>query len=344
MEPSYLNNMRTAVILIYICWSAGVYVCPVQADSNVLNAIVLETITFGLAVKDSGFIYKSGNGIAKVVNDEAHFINNSYGVRLQWDHSSGLFSIIDLKREDSGEYRVEDHHDNQRIYQLTVWDPVSRPRVSSRNKMNPTCSVLCSVQNGREVILSWQRDGKTLSHTSSPDLSTLLSLPLAIEYNSAPYSCVVKNPARNETVIVKPEEYCLVSVSKPRIRSSAGYGGGCCSLLCSVQNGREVTLSWQIEGETLSHTSSPDLRTPLSLPLDIAESNITYYCVAKNPGSEERTVFHPSALCMEEGNRTRDVVGYIMFVLRLVEFVLVTLAVGLLLHMYRVGRVLPQHR
>ncbi|KAJ8346327.1 hypothetical protein AAFF_G00213390 [Aldrovandia affinis] len=118
--------------------------------------------------------------------------------------------------------------------------------------MNPTCSVLCSVQNGREVTLSWEREGKTLNQTSSPDLSTLLSLPLEIEYNSAPYSCVVNNPGSNQTVTIKAEEYCF-------------------------------------------------------------------------------------------GNCTRDVVGYIMFVLRLVEFVLVTLAVGLLLHMYRVGRVLTQH-
>ncbi|KAJ8366817.1 hypothetical protein AAFF_G00342000 [Aldrovandia affinis] len=89
-----------------------------------------------------------------------------------------------------------------------VRDPVSRPQVSSRNKMNPTCSVLCSVQNGREVTLSWQREGETLNQTSSPDLSTLLSLPLEIEYNSAPYSCVVKNPGSNQKVTVKAEEYC----------------------------------------------------------------------------------------------------------------------------------------
>ncbi|KAG9330626.1 hypothetical protein JZ751_023550 [Albula glossodonta] len=248
-------------------------------------------------------------------------------------------------------------------------NPVSTPQVSSRNKMKPTCSVLCSVENGREVTLSWQREGETLNYTSSPDLNTPLSLPLEIEENSAPYSCVAKNPARAKTVRVRPEEFCFeearrvttcsgtaeagrvrvrvrYSVSKPRITSTAaeGYQGRYCSLLCSVENGREVTLSWQREGETLSHTSSPDLNTPLSLPLEIEVSNITYSCVAKNPASEERTVFYPSQHCREKGGHSHDAVVYIVLVLRLVEFVLVTLAVLLLIRLYREGRVLTQHQ
>ncbi|KAJ8373405.1 hypothetical protein AAFF_G00265320 [Aldrovandia affinis] len=285
MEPSCLNNMRTAVILIYTCWSAGLGVSSAQSESKALKCIVGERVSFSSVVKEVGFIFKKGQGqIAKVISKIYHITNDSYSGRLQWDSSTGIFQIAWLNMEDSGEYRVQNNNSSiESIYQLTVYNPVSRPRVSSRNKMNPTCSVLCSVQNGREVTLSWQREGETLNHTSSPDLSTLLSLSLEIEYTSAPYSCIAKNPARTKNQTVKPEEYCF------------------------------------------------------------AESNITYYCVAKSPGSEERTVFHPSALCMEEGNRTRDVVGYIMFVLRLVEFVLVTLAVGLLLHMYRVGRVLTQH-
>ncbi|KAJ8377227.1 hypothetical protein AAFF_G00264550 [Aldrovandia affinis] len=138
--------------------------------------------------------------------------SDTFTHRLQWDNSTGFFSIAGLNMEDSGEYRVQNmdkHMVLESIYQLTVFNPVSRPQVSSRNKMNPTCSVLCSVQNGREVTLSWQREGETLSHTSSPDLSTLLSLPLEIEYNSAPYSCVVNNTVSDQTVTVKPKEYCF---------------------------------------------------------------------------------------------------------------------------------------
>ncbi|KAG5849594.1 hypothetical protein ANANG_G00112600, partial [Anguilla anguilla] len=136
---------------------------------------------------------------------------------------------------------------------------------------------------------------QTLSHTSSPNLTSNLSLPLEIETNSAPYSCVAANPARKETFPVEPEKYCYESVSKPHITSVA-IGGRSCSLQCSVQNGREVTLSWRTEGQTLSQTSSLSLST-LSLSLEIEVSNFTYTCVATNPGSEEKTAFHPTQVC-----------------------------------------------
>ncbi|KAI1887872.1 hypothetical protein AGOR_G00194970 [Albula goreensis] len=334
--------MRTAVILVYTCWMAGVHVPPTLADSNMLNSIVGEEVIFRVPVKETGFIFKDDNSIAKVVDHHSYITNINYSGRLHWSDITGFFAIPSLWRNDSGKYRVQ-NNDGTNIYQLTVWDPVPIPRVSSRNKKKPTCSVLCSVENGREVTLFWQREGKTLAYSNSS--STSLSLQLQIEYNSAPYSCVAKNPARTEKVTIKPEEFCFDSVSKPRITSTAaeGYQGRYCSLLCSVENGREVTLSWQREGETLSHTSSPDLSS-LTLLLEIKESNITYSCVAKNPISEERTVFYPSQHCREKGGHSHDAVVYIVLVLRLVEFVLVTLAVLLLIRLYREGRVLTQHQ
>ncbi|KAJ8271224.1 hypothetical protein COCON_G00100830 [Conger conger] len=130
------------------------------------------------------------------------------------------------------------------------------------------------------------------------------------------------------------------NVWKPHIKTSAAQGGRSCSLQCSVQNGRELTLSWRTEGETLSHTRDPNLST-LSLTLEIEASNSTYTCVATNPVSEEGTAFLPTQVCGQEGHRPHDAVLYVMFVLRLVEFVLVTLAVVVLLHLYH--KVLTQN-
>ncbi|KAI1887854.1 hypothetical protein AGOR_G00194790 [Albula goreensis] len=218
-------------------------------------------------VKTRGYIYQNDTQIARVIAKYLDITSSIFRGRVQWDSSTGFFSITGLKMEDSGQYKVQNWDEQtavQSLFQLTVYNPVSTPQVSSRNKMKPTCSVLCSVENGREVTLSWQREGETLYYTSSPDLNTPLSLPLEIEENSAPYSCVAVNPAINKTVTVRPEEFCFDSVSKPRITSTAaeGYQGRCCSVLCSVENGREVTLSWQREGETLDSTSSPDLNAP----------------------------------------------------------------------------------
>ncbi|XP_064193857.1 SLAM family member 8-like isoform X1 [Anguilla rostrata] len=238
--------MRAAVILLYTCLIADVCVTSVQ--SKILNGILGQTITFPSVVKEIGFIFKNKSEIATVAG-EIEPTDDRYGTRLQWNSSTGLFSLTDLRRGDSGEYGVQHKDGKTDDYQLVVWDPVPRPQVSSRNRMKPSCSVLCSVENGREVTLSWHREGQTLSHTSSPNFSSPLSVPLEIETNSAPYSCVATNPVSNKTVTVRPEEHCF-------------------------------------------------------------------------------------------GHGPHDALLYIMFVLRLVEFVLVTLAVGLLIHQYRKGRIL----
>ncbi|XP_061101429.1 HEPACAM family member 2-like isoform X2 [Conger conger] len=330
-------------MLLYTCWTAGLHISFTQ--SKKLNCIVGDRVHFQTAVNNTGFLSENGSPIGKVITREFHPINERYSDRLQWDKSTGLFSLSGLKMEDSGAYKVQNNDGPQTVdmtYQLTVYNPVSRPQVSSRSRVKPSCSVLCSVENGRELTLSWHREGQILSYNSSSNLSTPLSLPLEIEENSAPYSCVAENPARKEIFLVNPEEYCYESVWKPHIKTSAAQGGRSCSLQCSVQNGRELTLSWRTEGETLSHTRDPNLST-LSLTLEIEASNSTYTCVATNPVSEERTAFLPTQVCGQEGHCSHDAVLYVMFVLRLVEFALVTLAVFLLLRLHRQGRILAVH-
>lgn len=80
-----------------------------------------ETVTFPTAVKDSGFIFKAGSEIAMVVGTEYQVVNFSYGTRLQWDPSTGLFSISGLRRADFGEFRVLERNGPSKTYQLAVW-------------------------------------------------------------------------------------------------------------------------------------------------------------------------------------------------------------------------------
>ncbi|KAI1887884.1 hypothetical protein AGOR_G00195090 [Albula goreensis] len=304
--------MRHTAVFLGLLWVSGVSGSMDCPEVKELKHTVGGTASFQAGVKTAGYLYKGNTTkIAKVMLNTLHIMDQTFSGRLQWDSSTGFFSITGLKMEDSGRYKVQssDEQKKDTFYQLTVYNPVSTPQVSSRNKMKPTCSVLCSVENGE-----------------SPDLNTPLSLPLEIEENSAPYSCVATNPDSNKTFTVKPEEFCFGigscdcqvsgvqtrfttplgsarhkdtrtsvsltdSVSKPRITSTAveGYQGRYCSLVCSVENGREVTLSWQREGETLYLTSSPDLNTPLSLLLKRDDSNITYSCVGRDSPQQHET-------------------------------------------------------
>uniref|UniRef100_A0A8C7PDC8 Ig-like domain-containing protein n=1 Tax=Oncorhynchus mykiss TaxID=8022 RepID=A0A8C7PDC8_ONCMY len=74
---------------------------------------------------------------------------------------------------------------------------------------------------------------------------------------------------------------------------------GSCFVVCSVANGKEVTLSWYRGEEKLNNTSSPH-QADLSLPLEIKGKNSdTYSCVATNPVSNQTTILSIEEHCLD---------------------------------------------
>ncbi|XP_010902347.3 CD48 antigen-like [Esox lucius] len=133
---------------------------------------------------------------------------DSFKDRIQWDQQTGQFTIRDLTTNDSGMYVVDEKGGDKTTYQLTVFEPVSRPMLTTAG--NQICSVECSVKNEIDVTLSWYSGEEILNQTSSPDLSIKLSLPLEVDKQDRMfYICEAANPVNKENVTFHVPESCL---------------------------------------------------------------------------------------------------------------------------------------
>ncbi|KAG5285630.1 hypothetical protein AALO_G00005590 [Alosa alosa] len=91
----------------------------------------------------------------------------------------------------------------------------------SRTKLKTNCSVECSVENGREVTLSWYRGNYMLNQTSSPDLNMTLRIPLEVEHHDdSIYSCVAANPVSNQTTFLNISATCSAPPDSVRSKRS----------------------------------------------------------------------------------------------------------------------------
>ncbi|XP_036373269.1 uncharacterized protein LOC118769943 isoform X5 [Megalops cyprinoides] len=95
------------------------------SSAQVLNGTEGEKVIFQAAVKTMGTFSFNGAVIGDVTNGQGTLnLDRRFTGRLQWDSSTGLFSITDLKKEDSGEYRVQNNDEGQpklSVYKLTVY-------------------------------------------------------------------------------------------------------------------------------------------------------------------------------------------------------------------------------
>ncbi|XP_066573931.1 SLAM family member 5-like [Amia ocellicauda] len=206
---------HSRVFLLCLSALSGLCPSPAQSEGQKLNGIMGDEVAFNAPVLSDGILnYKEVGSIAFVTGGQSSPVNvDRFKGRVHWARETGHFHITQLNTEDSGQYRVQNTGgsvSDTTVFQLTVYNRVSKPQVSSKTQFSLLCPFLCSVTNGREVTLSWYREGeeKPLKHTSSPDLSTPLTLPLETEGLSHSYSCVATNPVSTQNNTVNPSDYC----------------------------------------------------------------------------------------------------------------------------------------
>ncbi|XP_036439311.1 uncharacterized protein LOC118816824 [Colossoma macropomum] len=228
---------------------------PGERDADIVW--MFGTTNTGIALKDSW-------------SSSTHY-DERFRDRLQLDTKTGSLTIRNISTTHSGDYKVQiylytvifNKHFNLTVY---AYQSMQSQRIHINREKESTsnlCTVICSVTNGPKVNLSWIRNRDTLKQSSNPDLSVPLCLHLEINLQENHiYSCVAANPISNQSTQLNIMQFC------PQIENT-GSPRQLCFLLCSVENGKNVSFSWYEEKEGISSISSSDSSERLYLPLSI---------------------------------------------------------------------------
>ncbi|KAM4584936.1 uncharacterized protein PAE49_004338 isoform 1-T1 [Odontesthes bonariensis] len=195
--------METRMIVISLC--LGTILSAAEGVKENLTGVVGGSIRLPDSMLDKGFLLYNRNNIASVKNREFEIEEDIYLNKLLWDKETGLFTITDLQRNDSGVYKFDSKKGRvfTSSYKLTVYDSVPSPAVNTLSVSSDSCSLLCSVH--KETTLLWFKGERILNRSLSAS-----SLPLTVntEDFSSSYRCVAASPAENKTLTVNINASC----------------------------------------------------------------------------------------------------------------------------------------
>ncbi|KAM4750922.1 CD48 antigen-like [Anableps anableps] len=173
-----------------------------------LSGVAGGNITLPDALLEFGFLSVGVKNIALVKDRKLQFVEEIYQNKLHWNRNSGLFTITELQKNDSGIYTIDSKRERVFIssYNLTVYDPAPTPAVETQTVSSDSCWLICSVD--KQASLLWIKDQDILNQSRSA-----LSLPVTVrkEDRGSSYRCVAANPAENKTLHVNVTTSCALS-------------------------------------------------------------------------------------------------------------------------------------
>ncbi|TKS69388.1 CD48 antigen BCM1 surface antigen BLAST-1 HM48-1 MRC OX-45 surface antigen SLAM family member 2 [Collichthys lucidus] len=226
-------NKRIHSLTLYVRYDkvveSQVLLYCVQADEGQEVVEAREGATVTLNTTETSYMsntqvvwtFGAKNPNARIANLKEREVTTDYDERfknrLMLYGQTGALTITQLRASDSGVYMYQSIGANiisQQFY-LTVYSPLHSLSISvNQCLINRSCSSLtleCFVENSRDLTLSWYRGRDILKKTSSPDLSTKLSLALEIDSkDGGGYSCVAENPVEEKVVRLHAKDTCQV--------------------------------------------------------------------------------------------------------------------------------------
>ncbi|KAM4750920.1 hepatic and glial cell adhesion molecule-like [Anableps anableps] len=177
---------------------------PAEEVKRNLTGVVGGNITLPDPLLELGFLLDKLNTVASVDEEKFKILEERYNKRLDWNKNSGLFTLTDLQKEDSGLYEIDAKKTKITFsYSLTVYDPAPTPAVETQTVSSDSCWLICSVD--KQASLLWIKDQDILNQSRSA-----LSLPVTVrkEDRGSSYRCVAANPAENKTLHVNVTTSC----------------------------------------------------------------------------------------------------------------------------------------
>ncbi|XP_035993519.1 CD48 antigen [Fundulus heteroclitus] len=190
--------------IIFMCLVAMMRFSAADELKRNLTGVVGGNVTFPDPLLELGFLLE-GTNIAMVYEGKLQILEEKYKNKLHWNRNSGLFTITDLQKSDSGVYNIDSKRGRALSvsYSLTVYDGAPTPAIETLTVSSDSCWLLCSVDKATSLL--WYKDQEVQNQNSSAS-----SLPITVhkEDRDSSYRCVAANPAENKTLHVNVRTAC----------------------------------------------------------------------------------------------------------------------------------------